>query len=277
MIDMHEETTPLESTTVKVMRTAATIKGGRRFSFGALVVVGDRSGRVGIGYGKANEVPPAIEKGEKEARRSLKSVHLKEGTIPHTVIGRAGASRVKMVPASPGTGVIAGGTVRAVLDLVGVRDCLTKAYGSTNQMNLVKATLDGLLQLRRKDQVEALRGVEIEETHVEEILKRGADFAPVSVATSPRTEPVAGRPDSANRGKGRGGGGQRRSSRRSSSRPEKAEAPAPAPAPAPAAEAAAPPTPAKEAQPAAAPAPQQTPPADAPAPSESASDAKPAE
>lgn len=217
MIDMHEDAIPLEYTTVKVMRTAATIKGGRRFSFGALVVAGDRGGRVGIGYGKANEVPPAIEKGEKEARRCLKSVQLLEGTIPHTVVGRTGASRVKLVPASPGTGVIAGGTVRAVLDLVGVRDCLTKAYGSTNQMNLVKATLDGLMQLRRKEQVEYLRGVDIEATHVEDLLKRGAGAAaPVIVTAAPGVETAPARTgDSRRRGGDAGGAGQRpRRSRR---------------------------------------------------------------
>lgn len=178
MIEVQNETKQLDSIPVNVSRTAATIKGGRRFSFGALVVMGDRQGQVGIGYGKANEVPPAIEKGEKEARRSLKKVVLKDGTIPHTVIGRFGASRVKLVPASPGTGIVAGITVRSVLELVGLRDCLTKAYGSTNKVNLVKATLNGLMSLRSKEQVESLRGIEIETTHVEDLLHRGQAYLP---------------------------------------------------------------------------------------------------
>jgi len=153
------ESSPYESTTVGVYRTAATVKGGRRFSFSALSVVGDRKGTVGFGYGKATEVPSAIEKAEKTARREVKKVALKEGTIPHEVLGRFGASKVKLVPASPGTGVIAGATVRAVLELAGVRDCMTKAYGSTNQKNLVKATVNALEQLRYSTDIERLRSV----------------------------------------------------------------------------------------------------------------------
>ncbi|MFW5653655.1 MAG: 30S ribosomal protein S5 [Planctomycetota bacterium] len=171
-----EDTSGIETTTVGVYRTAATIKGGRRFSFGSLVVAGDRNGSVGIGYGKATEVPPAIEKAEKEARRNMKRVQLHGGTIPHTVVGRFGASKVKLVPGSPGTGVVAGATVRSVLELAGVRDCLSKSYGSTNAKNLVKATLAGLAELRSKEQVEALRGVSLEETRVEQIVTRGAAF-----------------------------------------------------------------------------------------------------
>jgi small subunit ribosomal protein S5 len=144
-----------------VNRTAAVVKGGRRFSFTAIVVAGDRSGRVGIGYAKAREVPQAVEKASKEARRTLAFVPLRGTTIPHEIIGRCGASRVFLRPAAPGTGVIAGSSVRAVLELAGIRDILTKAYGSTNPINLVKATFDAVTHLRSKAQVAALRGVEI--------------------------------------------------------------------------------------------------------------------
>ena len=162
---MSEETTggSLEEVVVPggINRCATVVKGGRRFSFSAIVVVGDRNGRVGIGYGKAREVPVAVEKGTKDARRKVESVTLEGTTLPHEVIGRCGASKVFMKPASPGTGIIAGSTVRTVLELAGVRDVLTKAYGSTNPINLVKATFQGLRSLRNKAQVAALRGVEI--------------------------------------------------------------------------------------------------------------------
>lgn len=187
----EKEPSPYESTTVGVYRTAATVKGGRRFSFSALSVVGDRMGLVGYGYGKATEVPSAIEKAEKVARREVKKISLKEGTIPHEVLGRFGAAKVKLVPASPGTGVIAGTTVRAVLELAGVRDCMTKAYGSTNQKNLVKATVNALEKLRYKSEIERLRNVELGETEVDERLKRGAAFLPpvkAASAESPKTE-----------------------------------------------------------------------------------------
>lgn len=159
---VEREESGLDDTLVKLYRCATVVKGGRRFSFGALVVVGDRKGRVGFGYGKANEVPPAVEKGAKQARRSLKSIPLRGTTIPHRVIGRFGASRVVLIPASEGTGVIAGAAPRAVLELAGVKDVLTKCYGSTSPKNLVKATLDGLLQLRTRRQIEALRGVKLD-------------------------------------------------------------------------------------------------------------------
>lgn len=144
-----------------INRCATVVKGGRRFSFSAIVVVGDRNGRVGCGHGKAREVPVSVEKGGKDARRNLKSVTLDGTTIPHEIIGRCGASRVFMKPARPGTGIIAGATVRTVLELAGVKDVLTKAYGSTNPVNLVKAAMDGLCRLRSKKQVAELRGVEI--------------------------------------------------------------------------------------------------------------------
>jgi small subunit ribosomal protein S5 len=144
---------------VAIRRCAAVVKGGRRFSFNALVVVGNGRGQVAWGYGKANEVPPAVEKGVKDAQKQMNRVNLRGGTIPHRVTGKFGASRVVMLPARPGTGVIAGGAVRAVLQAAGVTDILTKSYGSTNKLNLVKATIDGLKQLRTKDEIARLRGV----------------------------------------------------------------------------------------------------------------------
>lgn len=146
---------------VKVYRCSKVVKGGRRFSFAALVVVGDRNGRVAHGYGKANEVPSAVEKARKQATRELKPVDLAGSTIPHQVTGRFGASRVRLIPASEGTGVIAGASVRAVLELAGVHDCLTKVYGSTSPKNLVKATYCALESLRCRDEIEKLRGVKV--------------------------------------------------------------------------------------------------------------------
>ncbi|MCU0913589.1 MAG: 30S ribosomal protein S5 [Planctomycetes bacterium] len=153
------EEKPLEDTVVKIYRCAKVVKGGRRFSFAALVVVGDRAGSVGIGYGKANEVPAAVEKGIKDAKKVLYKLPLIGTTIPHQVIGKYRATRIILAPASPGTGVIAGSSARAVLEFAGVRDALTKVYGSTSAKNVVKATIDGLLKLRNKDMVQALRGV----------------------------------------------------------------------------------------------------------------------
>jgi small subunit ribosomal protein S5 len=155
------EEKPLEDTVVKIYRCAKVVKGGRRFSFAALVVVGDRSGNVGIGYGKANEVPAAVEKGIKDAKKLLYKVPLVGSTIPHQVTGRYRATSILLAPASPGTGVIAGSSARAVLEFAGVRDALTKVYGSTSAKNVVKATIDGLMKLRNKEMVEALRGVAI--------------------------------------------------------------------------------------------------------------------
>ena len=146
---------------VAIRRCAAVVKGGRRFSFNALVVVGDKKGRVAAGYGKANEVPPAVEKGVKDAQKQMNKVTLKGGTIPHRVTGAFGSSRVVMIPARPGTGVIAGGAVRAVCQAAGITDILTKSFGSTNKLNLVKAAIDGLKQLRTREEVARLRGVEL--------------------------------------------------------------------------------------------------------------------
>lgn len=170
MAEVLDESSALESTTVAINRTATTVKGGRRMSFSALVVVGDRNGRVGVGYGKGRGVPAAIEKAQKAAKRNIFKITSRAGTLPHQVTGRFGASQVRLIPAAPGTGVIAGGTVRAVLEMAGVQDVLTKAYGSTNAINLTKAVVVGLKSLRSRESVAALRGVEIASTTIDEML-----------------------------------------------------------------------------------------------------------
>jgi small subunit ribosomal protein S5 len=146
---------------IKIKRCAAVVKGGRRFSFAAMVVVGNGKGKVGWGYGKANEVPPSVEKAVKDASRSLIEIPIEGGTIPHPVKGHFGAGSVVLVPASPGTGLIAGAAVRSVCEAAGIRDLLTKCYGSTNPVNLVKAAVDALKQLRTRHEVERLRGVSL--------------------------------------------------------------------------------------------------------------------
>ena len=157
-----QEEKPLEETTVKIYRCSKVVKGGRRFSFAALVVVGDRNGTVGYGYGKAKEVPLAVEKAVKDAKKSLHKISLLERTIPHKIVGKYRASKIILVPASPGTGVIAGSSARAVLEYAGVQDVLTKVVGSTSAKNVVKATVHSLMKLRSKETVESLRGVEVE-------------------------------------------------------------------------------------------------------------------
>jgi len=158
----EQEGSPLEDTVVEIFRCSKVVKGGRRFSFAALVVVGNRDGQVGIGYGKANEVPMAVEKAVKDAKRSLNNIPLSGRTIPHKIEGRFGGTKIVLVPASPGTGVIAGSSARAILEYAGIHDILTKVYGSMSSKSVVKATLDGLLKLRSQEQVEALRGVKVE-------------------------------------------------------------------------------------------------------------------
>jgi small subunit ribosomal protein S5 len=159
--DRGTDESGVESSVVRIYRCSKVVKGGRTFSFGALVVAGDRQGNVGIGYGKANEVPPAVEKATKDARKQMFRVNLKGTTIPHIVKGTNGASTVVLVPARPGTGVTAGKSVRPCVELVGITDILTKAYGSTSPKNLVKATIAALKQLQNVDQVEQSRGVKL--------------------------------------------------------------------------------------------------------------------
>ena len=190
MAELLDESSSIESTTVGINRTSATVKGGRRFSFSALVVVGDRHGRVGLGYGKANQVPQSIEKAQKEAKRKMRAYPLQGQTIPHQVDGRFGACGVRLVPASPGTGITAGSAVRAVLEMFGVKDCLTKCYGSTNKINLVKATIEALSNLRRLEEIEALRGVELGESAVESMVRRGMALMPVASGGERAAAPV---------------------------------------------------------------------------------------
>ena len=162
---------PLEERVIAINRVAKVVKGGRRFSFTALVVVGDGNGNVGLGYGKAKEVPAAIQKGIEEGRKNLFAVPLAGSTITHQIVGEHDAARVLLKPASPGTGVIAGGAARHILEAAGVHDVLAKSLGSSNAINVSRATIDGLRSLRRPEDVAALRGKSAEEVSTKGMLR----------------------------------------------------------------------------------------------------------
>ena len=228
MAELIDETGSIESTTVGVYRTSSTVAGGRRFSFAAMVVVGDKQGRIGVGYAKSNQVPQAVEKAQKEGRRKMVGYPLMRKTLPHAVEGHFGASKVRLLPATPGTGILAGAAVRAVLEMLGVQDCLTKSYGSTNPKNLVKATVRALEQLQTREKVESLRGVAIGRTMVEDAVERGMAAMPQVKSGEKMQAPKNTVGDERRRG-GRGGP-------RGPRRGEEAPAPAAAPA-APAADA----------------------------------------
>jgi small subunit ribosomal protein S5 len=207
MPEILDESSQLESTTIGVYRTASTVKGGRRFSFGALVVIGNRRGQVGYGYAKANEVPQAIEKAQKYAKRAMITIARVGTTIHHEVEGKFSASKVRLIPASPGTGVVAGGVVRSIMDMAGINDCLSKCYGSTNARNTVKAAFDGLDRLCIPEEVAALRGLDLGKTKIAERIEASkATMSGMSTGPKKARGPINTVADE-RKGRGRGGPG----------------------------------------------------------------------
>ena len=178
-----EQATELVERVVKINRVAKVVKGGKRFSFNAIVVVGDQRGSVGVGLGKANEVPEAIRKGVELAKKNMIKVPIEHGTIPHEVLGRTGAAVVLLKPASPGTGIVAGGAVRAVMEAAGVKEVLTKSLRSMNAINVVRATMDALFQLRTKREIDSLRSTSTTEANL-------GNAAPASGEIRDRSRPT---------------------------------------------------------------------------------------